>query len=375
MKICFITDISEKDVFGLDFVNYFSKDNDVEVITFFDYNPKLIPSSVKVYRLLNPINYNYPEKKVYLKQFLKLVELSKNILAETKPDMVISLNMDGHSLLSALSGFHPFIWFSYGSDISYGMYLSFYNKQKGKYILSKADMIFVQDKLMYDRLRQLRVRPKKIIVRHWGVDIDFYHMNESKEKLYDVVNIHGYNTTYYRYVDVYLEALSILRNRGIKLKAVLIGNKGMIGNTGFYNKIIDNLGLTDILIQKEFLSSVELRDMFWKTRIMVDPMYPQYHDGCGYGIGLIQAMASGLPLICADRKCTVMSDEDKWFYGLVFRHCDADDLADKIELLLGDKVRQDNISKYNRLSVEKCFDRDKNMEYIEWAIKYGVMTK
>ena len=339
MKICFLTDISNNDVFGKEFIEYFKKNNDVTVITFND-----------------EIKTNLFSKVMYTKKMLKVI----------KPDVLMSCNADGPAFISALSGFHPFVLFSYGSDVSYHGHRMELSNLIVKYVVFKADVIVSQDKMIYERLLQLGVKPNKIVLKHWGVDSCFYHIG-NKNKKYDVVNIHGYNTTYYRYVDVFLKTVSILDKRGVELKSLLIGNNG------YYDKVIHRFGLTTrVLEQKSFLKPKEFRDVLWESKLMVDCMYPPYHDGCGYGIGLVQAMSCGTPVICADRRVIKLGGVDKWFYGMVFKHNDSIQLADKIECLLNDDVALKTISSLNRKSVEKNFDKTKNMFFIENEIKKKV---
>jgi len=351
--MCFITDISTMDVFGLEFVNYFSKCNQVSVITLSGYDVSKVDSGVDVYRLRYGNRYG----------FLRVVRTVKQLLKNIEPDVIVSLNMDGHALVSALSGFHPFVLFSYGSDVSYNMFLSFYRNIKFRFILFKADKVFSQDKMMLDRLLRVGVEPGKIEMMHWGVDTSFFYPNKRVEKVFDVINIHGYNTTFYRYVDLYLKALALLKDKGFFVKAVLLGN------TGFYDDLIDELGIGDVLCQAGFQQREEFRGLLWESRLLVDPMYPCFHDGCGFGMGLVQAMGCGTPVLCADRRGVLLDGVDRWFYGGVFRHCDVFDMVDKIMCLLGDEQMLETISYKNYFSVLKNFDKRKNMFCIEDKIR------
>jgi glycosyltransferase involved in cell wall biosynthesis len=359
MKICFITDISTRDVFGLEFVNAFAENHEVSVITFSGFDSKKVNKSVTVY-------HRCLRGRLY--RLLMSVRYARERLKEINPDVVISLDAGRHAFISVLTGFHPFILFSYGSDVSYRAYLLKLGNLVTRYVVLKADCILAQDKVMYGRLLELGVKPEKIFICHWGVDTKFFHPIEA-EKDFDIVNIHGYNVTFYRYINVYLEALKILKDRGVVFRALLVGNEG------FYDDLIQRLGIGDVLEQKGFLDEKGLRDVFWRSRVMVDPMYPKYHDGCGYGVGLVQAMACGVPLVCADRECIMMDGDDRWYHGLVFRHGDAVDLADKIMLLLGDDVICDDVSRMNRLSVKYWFNREHNLVLIEHMIQRVIDKK
>lgn len=334
----------------MDFANYFSKNHKVSVITYSD-NIGYLDFSIPVYKAF-----------IDRKRFFHTLHRTKRWLKEIKPDIIISLNMDYHAGIASLTGFHPFILFSYGSDVSYNAYLSIFKNIVCRYILFKTDLILAQDKIIYERLRDLGVNSKKIFVQHWGVDTKFYHPKKMKKK-YDVINLRGYNTTFYCYTDIYLEAIAILKNRGVKIKPILIGNNG------YYDEIINNLGLKDFLIQKPYLNKTEFRQILWESKIMIDPVYPVYHDGTGYGISLIQTMAIGTPVICADRRSVLLNEDDKWFYGKFFEHCNPNDLADKIQFLLNKEDELISISEQNQISVEKNFNQDVNRKIIEDKIK------
>jgi len=242
------------------------------------------------------------------------------------------------------------------------MYISKYKSFIIKYIMRKADMILAQDVVMGNRIKSIVGKNKKIVVKHWGVDTGFFNY-KNNGKTYDVVNLHGYSQYYYRYVDIYLKALSLLKNQGILFKPVLVGNNG------FYDKLIQSLDIQDILVQKEYLTPSDYKTILYDSKLLVDPMYPEFNDGCGFGIATIEAMSCGTPILLADRECAMLNGKNKWFYGFIFKHCDIQSLADNIQFLLDDKILRNNISIMNRGSVEKNFDRDINRGFILDEIK------
>lgn len=350
MKVCFITDISVQDVFGLEWINRFAEKTNVSVITFSSYQPEKVDQRIAVYHTML--------RGPGIMRLLQSVRFAKEKLRIIKPDVVISLDAGRHAFVSVLTGFHPFILFSYGSDVAYRTRLLRIGNLITRIIIRRADRILSQDIIAKKRMIDLGVKPEKIFVKHWGVDTCFFHPSR-KMKCYDIINIHGYNTTDYRYLDIYLKAIYLLKKRGVKIKALLLGNNG------YYDKIIHDLGIMDVLNQDRFVSRDHLREYLWRSKIMIDPVYPKYgSDAFGYGIGIIQAMANGTPLVLADRPVTKLTGMDCWFYGKTFTHCDPVSLADTIESLLKNENEQKKISKENRRSAILNFDSKKNTDDI-----------
>jgi glycosyltransferase involved in cell wall biosynthesis len=123
--------------------------------------------------------------------------------------------------------------------------------------------------------------------------------------------------------DILIKALSIVKGRSVPFKCWLIGDGQ---SRPFLEKMVKDLGL------KEEVDFMGARSDVAKLLVQSDLfVLPSRYEG--FGIVILEAMASGLPVIVSniDGPAEVVEDGKT---GLHFQSGDAHDLADKIEALI-----------------------------------------
>ena len=120
---------------------------------------------------------------------------------------------------------------------------------------------------------------------------------------------------------VLVEVLRILRERGIFMKLVMVGDgplRTQIENTAA------SLGLNEFLTLKGYVPYGEMREFYNKSAIFVLPSRRE-----GVSSSLLEAMASGCICIASDNGDN-LEVVHHMFNGLIFHLDDAEDLADRI---------------------------------------------
>ena len=132
----------------------------------------------------------------------------------------------------------------------------------------------------------------------------------------------------------YLEGLAILKARGISFKAVLAGNGE---DETKLKALASTLRLDNHLIFKDWMN---IHDFFNGIDIFC---LPSLHEP--FGIVLIEAFAHEKPTVCTMTEGPSEIAEDK-YNVLMIQKNDAHDLADKLEILIKDKLLAQQLAEH-----------------------------
>jgi glycosyltransferase involved in cell wall biosynthesis len=151
--------------------------------------------------------------------------------------------------------------------------------------------------------------------------------------------------------DILIKALSIVKERSTPFKCQLIGEGP---NRPFLERLVSDLNLAEEVsflgVRSDVAALLAQADLF---------VLPSRYEG--FGIVILEAMASGLPVIVSDIDGPAEVVENRK-NGLHFRSGDARDLADKIETVLSDADLRKRLSEASLLrardySIEVMYDR------------------
>ena len=88
----------------------------------------------------------------------------------------------------------------------------------------------------------------------------------------------------------YAEYVRLAGSSAIPMKVV-----GLSGEVGLYRSLLYELGISDLLSFMPFLTEAELRSFYRKARAVLVPSFAE-----GFGIPLLEAMASGSPVLTSN---------------------------------------------------------------------------
>ena len=357
MKICYI---STKSIHTRRWAEYFAeRGHEVHLITP-EYDDI---EGVKTYEV-NP-------KASKLSPFCKAI-IIRNLVKKIKPDILHAHQVVPFGLYGALSGFHPFVVSAWGSDIRTFPKKSPIHKAVVKYTLKKSDLVHVQDKLSKGIVCELSENIReKIYIQAWGVDINDFSPRNRNE---DIVAKHRISNG-----PIIISVRNLTEDYDIKtlFKAIpyivkeipevtfLILNDGYLKPTFQKmvkeNKVERNVAFLGFVPFDDFVRYMASSDIF------VDTFYP--HDMRGgqmFGQGLLEAMASGVPQVVANRPTiSEYKGKERWYFGYTYKGGNARELAQKVIKLLNNRDDMKSIGRKSREIVEERFDWNKNMAEIE----------
>jgi glycosyltransferase involved in cell wall biosynthesis len=326
-----------------------------------NFNPELVPSDFPNYKIKQK---NFP---FFWTQAWLCRELRKD-----KPDV---LWMPMHNIPI----FHPgkLKVIVTAHDLAYKYFPQYFPKKDlfklnllGKWAFEKADKIIaISQSTKKDILKFYpNVSEKKIRVIYHGFDAEVYSCVRSFESEEEVKNRMGISGKYLMYagaiqprknLEVLVSAFDIFKEKTkSEIKLVIAGERAWLSG-GVFEKIKNSRFKKDIITPGRLTFS----DMGNLVRGSSVYVYPSLYEG--FGIPVLEILASRVPLICALNSSLFEVGGDAPLY---FDEKSPLDLAEKIELVLNDEnLRKEMVEKgakqIRKFSWEKC--AKETLEYLE----------
>jgi glycosyltransferase involved in cell wall biosynthesis len=230
----------------------------------------------------------------------------------------------------------------------------------GRRILARAEKVLASswDYARASRLKELmRARPEAVEELPNGVDARWFHPDVDCDGLHTQYGIKYTDRVvlfvgtldkahYFKGIRILLQALARISDSGVKLLVVGDGNLRPT-----YQRQTVELGLEDRVIFCGRVSDEELPAHYALCDVLV---LPSTTMGEAFGVVLLEAMACGKPVIASNLpgvRSVVSDGED----GLLVRPGDAEDLAEKIQMLLDAPQRRREMGERGRDKVEEKY--------------------
>jgi glycosyltransferase involved in cell wall biosynthesis len=237
----------------------------------------------------------------------------------------------------------------------YIKFLSFPSEIIKKSLLKEADIIICSS---YDYIENSDIKnfylknKEKFVEIPFSVDTLKFKPRANKEikKTPKILFVGGLDKAhYFKGVDILIEAISKIKNKKFILQ--IVGNGNLLS---YYKRKSKDLG---ILEKTEFLNNVsdkELTKLYREADLFV---LPSVTKGEAFGIVLLEAMASGVPVIASNlpgvRKVFKNKEE-----GLIIKPNSVNDLVSKInKILFNKKLKLEMAEKTRKLAEKKYSEK------------------
>jgi glycosyltransferase involved in cell wall biosynthesis len=263
---------------------------------------------------------------------------------------------DWSSIISRLKG-RPLV-LTYHNDIvgqgRAGQLARFYNSTALHFLLKTAAKIVVTQEDYINSSIYLKSYKNKIKILPNGVDIDrFRPMTNPQKKAEDkVLFFLGLLDKYHAYkgLDDLLKALVIIRKQLPGVKLVVGGDGELLSH---YSDMAANLGLSQNVEFQGFIPDDMLQECYNRCDAFVLPSTSS--DQEGFGIVLLEAMASGRPVISTDI-VGVAEDVMRFYAGRIVKPRDINALAQAVLEILENEELASEMGRRGRRLVEEKYN-------------------
>ena len=373
MKICYLADARSGHVRR--WVEYFAKEHEIDLITL-SYTKKedtFVPE--EVYEKMGVQVHKVSKKMPFL---LFAPFKIRRLIKKIKPDIVHAHYVTQYGFCGAFSGFHPLIISPWGSDIAVDPEKSIMKRWLVKYALKKADAVSAGDKVMKNRLIELKCSEGKIApLRIASVDTNEFtpsRISESLQKTLGTENdflvINTRSSAPIYHLDIFVRAIPLVIKEIPNVKFVLISRPGMVRENQKIKDLVSKLDIEDKIVFLDLIPHSKMPEYLASVDLYVDTFVNVVNNkvidkGNGIGVVTLEAMACATPQILPDRIEVTSGD---LYQGLTYSPLEYRDLADKIiRLLQNEKLRKQIGNKSRNAAIEIV---DKNVVMRKWEELY-----
>lgn len=283
MRICYLADAGS--IHTKRWCDYFgSLGHEIHLVSFREGNV----SGVKFHLLDGgKINVSGGNWSVLL-QFRKL----KKILREIQPDILHAHYATSYGTVGAMSGFHPYIITTLGTDVLISPKQSFVYRMILKYAFKRADWITAMADHMKDAIIELNVPENKVNTVMFGIDPKVFSRQNrvlDAEK-FVITSTRNFEPIYN--LDLLLDALKILNGKIPNLEINLIGDGSL------RDELESKVVLYELKDSVRFLGKVSqsiLAENLCRTNLFITTSLSD-----GNNVSLNEAMVCGAVSIATD---------------------------------------------------------------------------
>ena len=224
----------------------------------------------------------------------------REVIAETKPDVVIAGPVQHGALIAALAGADPLVTVSWGSDILVDADRTPLCQHATRRTLDASALVFGDCRAVRDAVKAHGdIDDERIVTFPWGIDLDRYRPGRTSLTLrHDLgwdgceilISTRTWEPVYA--IDVLIKAFAALNHRRPSTRLVLLGDGSLAPQI---RAQIHEFGIGHLVHAPGRVAQDELPEWFRLADAYVSSALSD-----GTSISLLEAMATGLPVVVSE---------------------------------------------------------------------------
>lgn len=363
MRICYLADAA--DVHTHRWAKYFANEgHEVHLISFRPSSENL--GNIQLH-LLNTIGKGNPIFKHTINPFAVLIQLRK-LIKEIDPEVLHGHSVRDHTIIAALTGFHPFVVTAWGDDVLIHPKESKILKYAVPFALRRADLVTCDGANTKSAMMEMGIKGDDIEIIMHGVDTKKFDILQGDEELRRELDVSNSPTI------ISTRRLGRVHDVGTLINAIPLvlkevpDAKFVIGGSGEQKEhlmdLAKSLGVFDSTRFVGWIQSDQLPRYLNSSDIYVSTSL----SDSGLAAGTAEAMACGLPVVITD-----FGDNGKWVEdgvsGFTFPLRDSKSLAEKIVYLIQNPNIRRDFGAGSRVVIEERNNYYREMKKMEKLYK------
>ncbi len=285
--------------------------------------------------------------------YIKYVAVLKKIIKHFNPDILHAHYATSYGFVGALTGFHPFVISSWGSDVMKFPNKNFVAKSILKFNFKRADLLCATSFTIEEYIHQVTDKPVTVIP--FGIDLnEFKPKNVSSLFNADDFVLGSIKPLESLYnIDILIKAFHKLLQKYDNLKLLIVG-EGSDKDT--LSQICKDLGIFEKVIFTGRIPFKEISNYYNMLDVLVN--ISEYES---FGVSVVEAMACEVPVVVSNvggLKEVVKDD----LVGLKVNVGDVNDTAKAIERLIIDENLHEQMAVNARKHVEEKYNWHNNLK-------------
>ncbi len=230
----------------------------------------------------------------------KRAEHLRRVIGELKPDVVIAGPVQQGALIAAMAGANPLVTVSWGTDVLVDADRDDASRAATSEALKASSLVFGDCRAVREAVKAHGgPRDSQIVTFPWGIDLDRYHPGPTSLSVrHDLgwddcevfISTRTWEAVYA--IDVLLKAFGALHRRRGSVRLALLGDGSLARDI---HSLIDELGIASLVHTPGRVPQEQLPDWFRMADAYVSSALSD-----GTSISLLEAMASGLPVVVTE---------------------------------------------------------------------------
>lgn len=216
----------------------------------------------------------------------------QRVLDRVKPSLVLAGPLQTAALLVALSGYQPLISMSWGYDLLIDSERSSFWRWATRYVLSKSAAMLGDCDTIRKKAISYGMADERIVTFPWGIDLQQFSPNNTKpeRETFALLSTRSWESIYG--VDVLAQAFTLAACQQPCLRLTMLGNGSMKNRV---LQIFKKAGVLDLVDFPGQISQIDLPCFYQKAALYICASHSD-----GTSISLLEALASGCPVIVSD---------------------------------------------------------------------------
>lgn len=363
MKICYLADAS--DVHTHRWAKYFADEgHEVHLISFRPPSEDL--GDIQLH-LLNTIGKGNAISKHTINPLVVLIQL-RRLIKKIGPEVLHGHSIRDHTIIAALTGFHPFVVTAWGDDVLIHPKESKIIKYAVPFTLQRADLVTCDGANTKKAMMEMGIKGDKIDIIMHGVDTKKFNILGRDEELLKELDVLNSPTI------ISTRRLGRVHDVGTLINAVPLvlseipDAKFIIGGSGEQKEYLMDLAKSlNVFASTRFVGWIP-SDQLPRYLNSSDIYVSTSLSDSGLSAGTAEAMACGLPVVITD-----FGDNGKWVEdevsGFLFPLSDSKSLAEKIVYLIQNPNIRRDFGVGSRVVIEERNNYYREMKKMETLYK------